>query len=104
MIRILPVFTTLLTRLQIFQQLGSTVCLNAVSYTHLSVATLRYRDSQDGISKTFSIVPKSLGATDEDLSLIHISLKFMRLIEEGLYELRIEYQSNIYKMCIRDRF
>ena len=28
MIRILAVFTTLLTRLQIFQQIGSTVCLN----------------------------------------------------------------------------
>ena len=27
-----------------------------------------------------------------------IPLKFMRLIEEGLYELRIEYQSNIYRI------
>ena len=31
-----------------------------------SVAKIRYRDSQDGISNTFSIVPKSLGATTED--------------------------------------
>ena len=35
------------------------------------VAKLRYRDSQDGIRNTFSIVPNSLGATEE-LSLIHI--------------------------------
>ncbi|MDR2337197.1 MAG: formate C-acetyltransferase [Deltaproteobacteria bacterium] len=32
----------------------------------LSVAKIRYRDSQDGISNTFSIVPKSLGVTSED--------------------------------------
>lgn len=31
-----------------------------------SVAKIRYRDSQDGISNTFSIVPKTLGATKED--------------------------------------
>lgn len=31
-----------------------------------SVAKLRYRDSQDGVSNTFSIVPKSLGPTTED--------------------------------------
>ncbi len=31
-----------------------------------SVAKIRYRDSQDGISNTFSIVPRSLGATPED--------------------------------------
>ena len=27
-----------------------------------------------------------------------IPLKFMKFIEEGLYELRIEYQSNIYRI------
>jgi formate C-acetyltransferase len=31
-----------------------------------SVAKIRYRDSQDGISNTFSIIPKSLGATMEE--------------------------------------
>ncbi|WP_299556172.1 formate C-acetyltransferase [Seonamhaeicola sp.] len=31
-----------------------------------SVAKIDYCDSQDGISNTFSIVPKSLGATEED--------------------------------------
>ncbi|WP_159949331.1 formate C-acetyltransferase [Polaribacter septentrionalilitoris] len=31
-----------------------------------SVAKIDYKDSQDGISNTFSIVPKSLGATKED--------------------------------------
>jgi formate C-acetyltransferase len=31
-----------------------------------SVAKIRYRDAQDGISNTFSIIPKSLGATEED--------------------------------------
>ena len=31
-----------------------------------SVAKINYEDSQDGVSNTFSIVPKSLGATAED--------------------------------------
>ncbi|MDR0394661.1 MAG: formate C-acetyltransferase [Tannerella sp.] len=31
-----------------------------------SVAKIRYRDAQDGISNTFSIIPKSLGGTPED--------------------------------------
>ncbi|MDG1804109.1 formate C-acetyltransferase [Flavicella sp.] len=31
-----------------------------------SVAKINYEDSQDGISNTFSIVPKSLGANEED--------------------------------------
>ncbi len=31
-----------------------------------SVSKIDYKDSQDGISNTFSIVPKSLGANDED--------------------------------------
>ncbi|APZ45386.1 formate acetyltransferase [Polaribacter reichenbachii] len=31
-----------------------------------SVAKIDYKDSQDGISNTFSIVPKSLGSTQED--------------------------------------
>ena len=31
-----------------------------------SVAKLRYRDAQDGVSNTFSIVPKSLGPTREE--------------------------------------
>ena len=31
-----------------------------------SVAKIKYEDSQDGISNTFSIVPKSLGANEED--------------------------------------
>ncbi|TGV02674.1 formate C-acetyltransferase [Flavivirga rizhaonensis] len=31
-----------------------------------SVAKINYKDSQDGISNTFSVVPKSLGANEED--------------------------------------
>ncbi|WP_053991545.1 formate C-acetyltransferase [Mangrovimonas sp. TPBH4] len=31
-----------------------------------SVAKIDYKDSQDGVSNTFSIVPKSLGATEEE--------------------------------------
>ncbi|WP_298476864.1 formate C-acetyltransferase [uncultured Maribacter sp.] len=31
-----------------------------------SVAKIQYKDSQDGISNTFSIVPKSLGSNEED--------------------------------------
>lgn len=31
-----------------------------------SVAKISYKDSQDGVSNTFSIVPKSLGSTEED--------------------------------------
>ncbi|MHA7944460.1 formate C-acetyltransferase [Formosa sp. 3Alg 14/1] len=31
-----------------------------------SVAKIDYKDSQDGVSNTFSIVPKSLGSTDEE--------------------------------------
>ena len=31
-----------------------------------SVSKLSYEDAQDGISNTFSIIPKSLGATDDD--------------------------------------
>jgi formate C-acetyltransferase len=31
-----------------------------------SVAKISYEDAQDGVSNTFSIVPKSLGVTEED--------------------------------------
>ncbi|WP_242134925.1 formate C-acetyltransferase [Aestuariivivens marinum] len=31
-----------------------------------SVAKINYKDSQDGISNTFSVIPKSLGANEED--------------------------------------
>ena len=31
-----------------------------------SVAKISYNDAQDGVSNTFSIVPKSLGVTEED--------------------------------------
>ena len=39
-----------------------------------SVAKIRYEDALDGISNTFSIVPKSLGATDDDRTTNLVSI------------------------------
>lgn len=48
-----------------------------------SVAKLPYKDAQDGISYTFSIVPKALGKTLEDRIKILTSLLDGYFIQEG---------------------
>ena len=50
-----------------------------------SVAKLRYEDALDGISNTFSIVPKSLGATEDDQTANLVS------ILNGYFEQRAQH-------------
>ena len=50
-----------------------------------SVAKLRYRDSQDGISNTFSIVPKSLGVDMENrIDHLNVNVLNREMLEDAM--------------------
>ena len=53
-----------LKKLPVYKHAKPTLSILTIT-SNVSVAKLRYRDSQDGISNTFSIVPKSLGVDRE---------------------------------------
>jgi formate C-acetyltransferase len=53
-----------------------------------SVAKIDYKDSLDGISNTFSILPKSLGATEED-RIDNLATTLTRYFEHGAQHLNV---------------